>query len=359
MRGNRQARPTVNREGSGETFAEDLAEPLPAVAGGLPSLDEEAHAFRRLRVRTLRTIAWQTLSLARFRLGLVILLSGLLWFGVFELLHEGFRFLHAAIPHVETQDQMLHTVFAAFFLALLVMLLFSSGIVLYGSLFRSRGDAAVDAAGTRRPGLSAQVSRGGRPEQLGIPLAGKPSAPGFRDGRRGSVVLLRRAPAVHDGLHLHPHGAGRHLLLALVRLRPAGRQATVDSRRRRPVEPGVCGRLVAGGRPREQPPHARLVPGSDRPAAIHPVAAAAKLVAQRRPVGGGPPERGRVPEVPRPDDRQRLILAGTGDRRGGARLPRRPTRTCMACRSDKGGAAPAASTPRPSAPWRRCRSASA
>ncbi len=128
----------MSEEQSGKTRKEDLAGPLPAVAGALPSLDEESLAFWRMRLRTLRTSARQTLSLARFRLGLVLVLSALLWSGVFWLLFDGFKFLYQAIPHTETLDQMLQTVFAAFFLALFVMLLFSSGIVLYGSLFCAR-----------------------------------------------------------------------------------------------------------------------------------------------------------------------------------------------------------------------------
>ena len=60
----------------------------------------------------LRTIVRQTLSLARFRLALVLLLSALLWLGVFQLLHEGFVFLQTTIPHADTRDQLLHTVFA-------------------------------------------------------------------------------------------------------------------------------------------------------------------------------------------------------------------------------------------------------
>ncbi len=50
---------------------------------------------------------------------------------------NGFWFLHAAIPHPETHDEMVHGIFGMFFAALMVMLMFSAGIIMYGSLFHS------------------------------------------------------------------------------------------------------------------------------------------------------------------------------------------------------------------------------
>ena len=50
---------------------------------------------------------------------------------------NGFGFLHMAIPHPEMHDEMVHGIFGMFFAALMVMLIFSAGIILYGSLFHS------------------------------------------------------------------------------------------------------------------------------------------------------------------------------------------------------------------------------
>jgi ABC-2 type transport system permease protein len=102
------------------------------------TVEEETQAFWLMRARTVRTVARQMMSGERFRLSIVIVLSALLWIGVFQLLDQGFIFLQAAIPHAVTREQMLHTVLATFFGALMAMLLFSAGIILYGSLFRSR-----------------------------------------------------------------------------------------------------------------------------------------------------------------------------------------------------------------------------
>jgi ABC-2 type transport system permease protein len=72
------------------------------------------------------------------RLTLVLVLSLLLWLGLFWLFADGFRFLKTGIGHPATRDQTIRAVFGTFFAALMVMLAFSSAVILYGSLFRSR-----------------------------------------------------------------------------------------------------------------------------------------------------------------------------------------------------------------------------
>jgi ABC-2 type transport system permease protein len=101
------------------------------------SPEEEARAFWRLRWRIGRTRLKQVLRQARFRATLVVVLSLLLWCGLLILFLNGFWFLRSAIPHPETHDEMVHGIFGMFFAALMVMLMFSAGIILYGSLFHS------------------------------------------------------------------------------------------------------------------------------------------------------------------------------------------------------------------------------
>ncbi len=104
----------------------------------LPGVGAEAAAFWRMRQRFIRTFLRQTFSGSRFRLALIAVLSGLLWGGLFWLFADGFRFLKAGIPHPDTYDETVRAVFGMFFAALMVMLVFSAGIILYSSLFRSR-----------------------------------------------------------------------------------------------------------------------------------------------------------------------------------------------------------------------------
>ena len=103
----------------------------------LLSVQAEAQAFWRMRRRVTITMLGQMLSSGRFRLSLILLLSLLLWMVLFYLFADGFWFVKTAILHPETYEQTVGTVFATFFIALMVMLIFSSGIILYGSLFRS------------------------------------------------------------------------------------------------------------------------------------------------------------------------------------------------------------------------------
>jgi len=93
--------------------------------------DAESRLFLRLRI----TIAWATLrwmlAHARLRLGLVVLLSGMFWASLYGLFVQAFAFLDGL--HAE----VISLLFNAFFSSLMVMLVFSSGILMYGSLYRS------------------------------------------------------------------------------------------------------------------------------------------------------------------------------------------------------------------------------
>lgn len=86
----------------------------------------------------LSTLARQAFSRARFRLTLILTLSLLLWLGLFALFAEGFALMNTGIRDPKIYDDTVRAVFGMFFAALMVMLVFSSGIILYGSLFRSR-----------------------------------------------------------------------------------------------------------------------------------------------------------------------------------------------------------------------------
>ncbi|HPP54536.1 MAG TPA: hypothetical protein PK777_16400, partial [Thermoguttaceae bacterium] len=67
---------------------------------------------------------------------LIAVLSLVLWGVIFWLCLDGFHFLRAAVAHTPTHDQIVHHVFGMYLLALMLMLTISSGILLYGMLFR-------------------------------------------------------------------------------------------------------------------------------------------------------------------------------------------------------------------------------
>ena len=77
---------------------------------------------------------------ARLRTSLVIGLSLFFWLGLFALFYKGFEFVvqHVQKPGAAYHAQTMRFVFTLFFLSLQVMLIFSSGIILYGGLYPSR-----------------------------------------------------------------------------------------------------------------------------------------------------------------------------------------------------------------------------
>jgi ABC-2 type transport system permease protein len=113
------------------------------------SVRDEARVFRRLRTRLARSIINQILTRARLRFTLVLFLSTVLWGGLFWVFTDGFRFIKTAINQPGMYDDTVRGVFGVFFACLWLMLLFSSGVVLYGSLFRSPEIAYLITTPTR------------------------------------------------------------------------------------------------------------------------------------------------------------------------------------------------------------------
>src|SRR5688572_27826926 len=105
----------------------------------LPSEDNEAQLFWRLRYRVAATKLRQLFTTGRLRTLLVIGLSVFFWFGLFVLFYEGFQFVveHVGPPGASYHAQTVRFVFHLFFASLNVMLVFSSGIILYTGLYNT------------------------------------------------------------------------------------------------------------------------------------------------------------------------------------------------------------------------------
>ncbi|HUT89145.1 MAG TPA: hypothetical protein VMY37_06600 [Thermoguttaceae bacterium] len=112
-----------------------IAAPAPGVPD-LLSAEAEARVFWRMRSRVVSTLVEQTFSQARLRLSLIVGLSSFLWVVLFWLFLEGFQFLKNAVPN-DLHDETVRIVFGMFFVTMTVMLTFSSGIILYSSLFKA------------------------------------------------------------------------------------------------------------------------------------------------------------------------------------------------------------------------------
>jgi ABC-2 type transport system permease protein len=105
----------------------------------LLSEDREAQILWRLRYNIGRTHLKQLLTTARLRTALVVGLSLFFWVGLFLLFYEGFTFIvdHVGQAGATYHAQTVRFVFHLFFASLNVMLIFSSGIILYTGLYNS------------------------------------------------------------------------------------------------------------------------------------------------------------------------------------------------------------------------------
>lgn len=105
-------------------------------AARLPNPWREGSTFSQLRRRIFRTVFWQTLRSSWLQLAVMTFLSAVLWLALFFLAADGFVFLKNTIP-ADLLVEVIEVIFGVFFVTLMIMLAFSSAILLYGSLFRS------------------------------------------------------------------------------------------------------------------------------------------------------------------------------------------------------------------------------
>jgi ABC-2 type transport system permease protein len=118
------------------------AAPIPAPAPAptdevlrLTTSSQAARAFRGLRWRLSRNTVRAALSGSRLRLIMIVFCSAVFWAMLFGLFFKGFQFIGMYVDLVNT---IIEYIFSMFFLSLMVMLFFSTGILTYTGLFQSR-----------------------------------------------------------------------------------------------------------------------------------------------------------------------------------------------------------------------------
>jgi ABC-2 type transport system permease protein len=114
-----------------------IVERTPATLTSPLSYGAEARLLWWVRAKILAAAIRQSLANSRFRVILVIVLSLLFWYGLFRLFGAGFEFLDTTIDHRVTHAQTVQAVYNVFFASLMLMLVLSSGIILYGGLYCS------------------------------------------------------------------------------------------------------------------------------------------------------------------------------------------------------------------------------
>jgi len=196
--------------------------------GKLLSAERESQVFGRLRRRILSTLLRQTFAQSRFRVTLVSTLCVILWGGMYWLFHDGFAFLETTIRDPDTHHRMIIATFGMFFAALMVMLVFSSGVILYSFLFGSREAAFLltTPARTQRVFLH-KFQEAVVLSSWGFVLLGSPMLLAFGVVHHAPwhyyVMLL---PFVVAFVYI-PVAIGAIVCLLVVRLIPNGRTAVV------------------------------------------------------------------------------------------------------------------------------------
>ena len=104
-----------------------------------PAVPAQALLFQRLRWRLLLNTTRVMVQGSVVRVVMLLACSVLIWGGIFAVSAEGFHYLkHQQIP---LTGGIVGTVFDLLFLALTLLLLFSTGLILYSSLFASAESA--------------------------------------------------------------------------------------------------------------------------------------------------------------------------------------------------------------------------
>jgi ABC-2 type transport system permease protein len=110
-----------------------MKRPLIAVATTSPA--QLAAALRWLRWRLVVNQLRSILAGSRLRVLMILVCSTVFWVGLFGLFFQGFHFLGS---FVKLTNEIIEYIFGMFFLSLLVMLVFSTGIIMHTGLFSSR-----------------------------------------------------------------------------------------------------------------------------------------------------------------------------------------------------------------------------
>ena len=97
----------------------------------------KAWLFLRLRGRLIRNGLHQLFEQSQLRLGVIAFLSLMIWGGLYVLFAEGFFFLRNLETTYPISYRIVELLFGVFFLTLTGLMVFTTGLLLHSSLFRS------------------------------------------------------------------------------------------------------------------------------------------------------------------------------------------------------------------------------
>ncbi|RUL87257.1 hypothetical protein TsocGM_13330 [Tautonia sociabilis] len=194
-----------------------------------------SRAFGFLRRRLVANHRRALLSQSRLRLATVLICSTIFWAGLFVLFFEGFRFLD---DYVQVTNEIVEYLFSIFFLSLLIMLLVSTGIILYAALFRAREAAFLMASPAPEDRIFAHKFLEAMAfSSWGFLLLGSPMMVAYGITSLAPWPFYALAFAYHVGFVAIPGGIGAIGAILLANLMPRQRKTVL----------GIVSVLLLGG----------------------------------------------------------------------------------------------------------------
>ena len=91
-----------------------------------------------LRTQLAKAFLRHYLSKARFRLALITVLTAVFWISLFSIFVLGLQFIREVVEDVGLYQRTLGALLGTFFASIMMMLVFSTGIILYSTLYDSK-----------------------------------------------------------------------------------------------------------------------------------------------------------------------------------------------------------------------------
>jgi ABC-2 type transport system permease protein len=186
---------------------------------------DQMRLFGRLRRRLLHNTVRVLLDQSSLRLTSILLTSVVIWAFVFGVSWSGFHFLMSGGRGVPAFGQIIGVLFDFMFAALAVMLVFSTGLILYSSLFNSAEAAFLLSTPARSDQVFGHKYRGAIGfSSWGFLLLGSPVLLAYGAAYRVSWLFFALLPLYFVGFVLLPGCVGSLACFLVVNLVPRRRK---------------------------------------------------------------------------------------------------------------------------------------
>jgi ABC-2 type transport system permease protein len=186
---------------------------------------DQMRLFGWLRRRLLHNTARVLMRQSSLRVVSIVLTSLMIWLFVFGVSWSGFHFLTASGQRVPAFGQIIGVLFDFLFLSLAVMLVFSTGLILYSSLFNSAEAGFLLSTPARADQVFGHKYRGAVGfSSWGFLLLGSPVLLAYGAVYKVSWLFFALLPLYFIGFVLLPGCVGSLICLLVVNLLPRRRK---------------------------------------------------------------------------------------------------------------------------------------